>query len=278
MKRGLHIRAVRRFFDPSFEKCVSQSGPTDETPGGGRVRGCHTVKRVPGSSDDQKSYQEILQREIEEGLNQLNRPPSGLALSAVSAGLDIGFGPLLMAVALTLVGGTWSEGTTHGTDAGVTPHMTDADAEYELATTDHDRIQRWVDERDRYPAEAEGDGSDRPTALRLAFSESADASRLDWEEFFDRFDDENLAMAYRVAADETDGDAESARLVSADSATLTDDGDAEAAVADEREAARERQRERDLSETVDERSQVRSNEATDEANLDNHRDEPPYGD
>ena len=70
------------------------------------------MKRVPGSSDEQKSYQDILQEEIAEGLNQLERPASGLVLSAVSAGLDIGFGPFLMAVILTLAGGSWSEPAT----------------------------------------------------------------------------------------------------------------------------------------------------------------------
>jgi formate/nitrite transporter FocA (FNT family) len=37
-------------------------------------------------------------------LSELYRPADGLTLSALSAGLDIGFGPLLMAVVLTTVG------------------------------------------------------------------------------------------------------------------------------------------------------------------------------
>lgn len=48
-----------------------------------------------------KSPETILAQEIEEGLSELNRPTSGLFLSGLSAGLDIGFGPLLMAVVLT---------------------------------------------------------------------------------------------------------------------------------------------------------------------------------
>jgi formate/nitrite transporter FocA (FNT family) len=48
------------------------------------------------------SYHEILSLEIEEGLTQLNRPLDGLFLSGLSAGLDIGFGPFLMAVFLTI--------------------------------------------------------------------------------------------------------------------------------------------------------------------------------
>ena len=50
----------------------------------------------------QKSPQTILAQEIEEGLIELHRPISGLFLSGLAAGLDIGFGPFLMAVVLTL--------------------------------------------------------------------------------------------------------------------------------------------------------------------------------
>lgn len=52
-------------------------------------------------SGTQKSYRRILAEEIEEGLHELSRPDSGLFLSGLSAGLDIGFGPLLMAVVLS---------------------------------------------------------------------------------------------------------------------------------------------------------------------------------
>jgi len=48
--------------------------------------------------------EEVLSVQIEEGLTELNRPGSGLFISALSAGLDIGFGPLLMAVVLTTAG------------------------------------------------------------------------------------------------------------------------------------------------------------------------------
>lgn len=48
------------------------------------------------------SSTDILARQIHAGLNQLERSASGLSLSAFSAGLDIGFGPLFMAVILTL--------------------------------------------------------------------------------------------------------------------------------------------------------------------------------
>lgn len=52
-----------------------------------------------------KSYEEILEQEIEQGLKELNRRASGLLISGLSAGLDIGFGVLFMAIVLTLAEG-----------------------------------------------------------------------------------------------------------------------------------------------------------------------------
>lgn len=54
------------------------------------------------NADGQTQYSTILARQIEEGVSELRRPADGLFLSALSAGLDIGFGPLLMAVLFTL--------------------------------------------------------------------------------------------------------------------------------------------------------------------------------
>ncbi|MFC7201131.1 formate/nitrite transporter family protein [Halospeciosus flavus] len=54
----------------------------------------------------------MLAQQIREGLHELERSASGLFLSGLSAGLDIGFGPLFMAVILSLVGGHWGEPAT----------------------------------------------------------------------------------------------------------------------------------------------------------------------
>lgn len=51
-----------------------------------------------------RSYTAILESEIEQGLKELERPTGGLLTSALSAGLDLGFSVLLMAVMMTLVG------------------------------------------------------------------------------------------------------------------------------------------------------------------------------
>jgi formate/nitrite transporter FocA (FNT family) len=51
-----------------------------------------------------KPYRQILIEEITEGQHELERPGLGLFLSAISAGLDIGFSLFLMAVMKTLLG------------------------------------------------------------------------------------------------------------------------------------------------------------------------------
>lgn len=59
---------------------------------------------------DQKTpTSKVLKTLIENGLHELNRQTSGLLLSSVSAGLDIGFGPLVMAVVLTLSNGSFGD-------------------------------------------------------------------------------------------------------------------------------------------------------------------------
>ncbi|MBW3661399.1 MAG: formate/nitrite transporter family protein [Gemmatimonadetes bacterium] len=52
-----------------------------------------------------KPYLEILEQEIKGGLRELERPAAGLLTSGLSAGMDLGFSVLLMAVMLTLLDG-----------------------------------------------------------------------------------------------------------------------------------------------------------------------------
>jgi len=51
------------------------------------------------------SYRQILEREMENTLKEIERPPKGLFLSGPSAGLNLSFGALLMAMVLTFAGG-----------------------------------------------------------------------------------------------------------------------------------------------------------------------------
>ena len=66
-------------------------------------------KGQPEEQKPQKSQLIILQHTEEAALTQLNRPRLGLMLSAFSAGLDIGFSVLLMAVVFTLFHGVFPE-------------------------------------------------------------------------------------------------------------------------------------------------------------------------
>nr|WP_274324114.1 formate/nitrite transporter family protein [Halosimplex aquaticum] len=62
-----------------------------------------------GDTADPMRVTEVLNSLIERGYHEVNRETNGLLLSGVSAGLDIGFGPLLMAVILTLSSGGYGD-------------------------------------------------------------------------------------------------------------------------------------------------------------------------
>lgn len=56
-------------------------------------------------ADQQRTGRDIMAQMIEQGLSELRRPISGLGVSALSAGLDVSFGVLLMAMALSRLDG-----------------------------------------------------------------------------------------------------------------------------------------------------------------------------
>ena len=62
------------------------------------------MPRRNATEEATRSYREILESEIEQGIKEIERPTGGLLTSALSAGLDLGFSVLLMGVMLTLVG------------------------------------------------------------------------------------------------------------------------------------------------------------------------------
>jgi formate/nitrite transporter FocA (FNT family) len=55
------------------------------------------------------SQENALRAQLEIGQEELSRPKRGLALSGLSAGLDIGFGPLFATALITTAAGVWSE-------------------------------------------------------------------------------------------------------------------------------------------------------------------------
>jgi hypothetical protein len=75
--------------------------------------------------------------------------------------------------------------------------MTDA-----KTTTDHEEIRQWVEERNGKPAGVAGtrkDGED-VGLVGIDFAEDGDDDRLEeisWDEFFDRFEEKQLAFLYQ---------------------------------------------------------------------------------
>jgi hypothetical protein len=74
------------------------------------------------------------------------------------------------------------------------------------ATTDHDEIRRWAEARDGKPATVKGtEKGEAAGLLRFKFPTGGSDDRLDeisWDDFFDKFDEEDLSMIYQ---DETKG-------------------------------------------------------------------------
>ena len=74
-------------------------------------------------------------------------------------------------------------------------------------TTDHALIRRWAEERDAKPASVKGTGGKSIGVLRLMFpgfgaERSQSLREISWEDFFKKFDENNLAFIYQ---DKTSG-------------------------------------------------------------------------
>ncbi len=72
-------------------------------------------------------------------------------------------------------------------------------------TRDHDEIIRWVEERGGSPATVKGTARSGAGVLRIDFPGQGDDTRmqhLSWDEFFEKFDEENLSFLHQdVTAD-----------------------------------------------------------------------------
>jgi anaerobic selenocysteine-containing dehydrogenase len=67
-------------------------------------------------------------------------------------------------------------------------------------TTDHEEIRRWVEERGGHPAVVKGTESGDSALLRIdypGFSGEGKLEPIEWEEFFEIFDENNLAFLYQ---------------------------------------------------------------------------------
>jgi hypothetical protein len=72
-----------------------------------------------------------------------------------------------------------------------------------ITTTDHDQIRNWAEERGAQPACVKGTGEGGDIGmLRLEFPESEfsddrSLQEISWNDWFDKFDERNLALAYQ---------------------------------------------------------------------------------
>ena len=84
-------------------------------------------------------------------------------------------------------------------------------------TTNHDERQRWVEERGGRPARVKGTAEGKSSGVLVidypGYSGDETLESISWEEFFEGFEENNLAFLYQ---DETSGGKESrfSKLVS----------------------------------------------------------------
>ncbi len=75
-------------------------------------------------------------------------------------------------------------------------------------TTDHDEIREWAEERGGLPACVQGTGGSEDVGMiRIEFPGKPGArdeslQEITWDEFFDKFDDQDLALVYQEEAAE----------------------------------------------------------------------------
>ncbi|HEX7359741.1 MAG TPA: hypothetical protein VF283_04550 [Bryobacteraceae bacterium] len=67
-------------------------------------------------------------------------------------------------------------------------------------TFDHEEIRRWAEERNAKPACVKGTGGEGDTGMiRLDFPgyPAASLEHISWEDWFEKFDERNLALLYQ---------------------------------------------------------------------------------
>jgi hypothetical protein len=69
------------------------------------------------------------------------------------------------------------------------------------STTDHELIRQWVEERGGHPARVRGTGSNDDTGMiRIDFpgySGEGSLEQISWDEFFEKFEEKELALLYQ---------------------------------------------------------------------------------
>jgi hypothetical protein len=61
--------------------------------------------------------------------------------------------------------------------------------------TDHAEIKQWTEKRDGFPVAIKDTHSDNDTGvIRIAFGKNDDFEQISWDEFFNKFEEKNLAL------------------------------------------------------------------------------------
>jgi hypothetical protein len=70
-------------------------------------------------------------------------------------------------------------------------------------TTDHETILKWAEARDGHPARVKGTGDAKDAGLlRLDFGKPEEnLEKITWEEFFEKFEEAELALLYEDEPD-----------------------------------------------------------------------------
>ena len=70
-------------------------------------------------------------------------------------------------------------------------------------TTDHETIRKWAEDRDGRPARVRGTGDAKDAGLlRLDFGKPDESlEMIEWQEFFEKFDESQLAFLYEDEPD-----------------------------------------------------------------------------
>jgi hypothetical protein len=67
-----------------------------------------------------------------------------------------------------------------------------------ITTTDCGEIRRWAEERGGKPATVRGTGDgEEAGVLRIAFTDNEDLEAIDWDEFFDKFEEAHLTFLHQ---------------------------------------------------------------------------------
>ncbi|HZP66316.1 MAG TPA: hypothetical protein VFB32_08395 [Rudaea sp.] len=66
-------------------------------------------------------------------------------------------------------------------------------------TTDHEEIRRWTEARGGHPATVKGteERGEHAGVLRIAFTDGDNLEQIDWDDFFEKFDEAHLAFLYQ---------------------------------------------------------------------------------